>query len=91
MANMVEFLSSPESEWDHRGRDQPDFDLAGAEPAHRRHLLLHHGPLRPPRLLRHLLRTATERECAEVSRNFNTWLPSTLIGNIWNPPRPLNN
>ena len=54
--------STSEPERDDRGGDQPDIDLAGAEPADGGHLLLHHGTLRPPRLLRHLLRTAIERE-----------------------------
>ena len=64
IANLLLFslLLSSELERDDRGGDQPDIDLAGAEPADGGHLLLHHGPLRPPRLLRHLLRTATQRE-----------------------------
>ena len=58
-ALMLMYWSS-EPERDDRGSDQHRLHLRVAQPAHRRHLLLHHCPLHAPRLLRHILRPPSQ-------------------------------
>ena len=60
---------SSEPERDDRGSDQHCLHLRVAQPAHRRHLLLHHCPLHAPRLLRHLLRPPSQCNNTRASNN----------------------